>query len=92
MKKASDFEPTDNSNVINKAYLEKKLLEINGHFSFLEKDYNEVELQINKQSLKDILIQRAVTTTVQILLDIDLLDKYANADKVLNVFFVYHKR
>ena len=38
----------------------KKLLKINGHLSKLEEDYNEVELQNNKQSVEDILIQRAV--------------------------------
>ena len=59
------FEATDNSNVINKAYLDEKLKEIDGHISYLEKDYNEFKLQYNKQSVEDISIQRAVKTTRQ---------------------------
>ena len=52
----------------------------------MEKDYNEFELQYNKQSVVDLyenLIQRAVKTTVQILYDKGSFDKYAFADKVL---------
>ena len=35
-KITTNFEPTDNSDVINKGYLDDKLLEINGHLSKLE--------------------------------------------------------
>ena len=66
-KITTNFEPTDDPVVINKAYLDEKLLKINGHLSLLEKDYNEFKLQYNKQSVEDILIQRAVKTTIQIL-------------------------
>ena len=66
-KKTTHFEPTDNEDVINKAYLDSKLLKIDGHLSKLEKDFNEFKLQYNKQNVKDILIQRAVKTTIQIL-------------------------
>ena len=65
-KITTNFEPTDNSDVINKGYLDEKLLKINGHLSKLEKDYNEFKLQYNKQTVEDILIQRAVKTTIQI--------------------------
>ena len=41
-------EPTDNTDVLNKAYLDEKLLKIKGHISLLEKDYNEFELKYNK--------------------------------------------
>ena len=68
---------------INKGYLDDKLLKINGHLSNLKKDYNEFKLQYNKQSVEDILIQRAVKTTIQIFYDKSLFDNYANADKVL---------
>ena len=80
------FEPTDNSDVINKAYLDEKIKKIDGHISCIEKDYNEFKLQYNKQSVEDILIQRAVKTMIQILDDKGLFDKYANADKVLEYF------
>ena len=90
-KITTNFEPIDNSDVINKGYLDDKLLKINSHLSKLVKDFNEFKLQYNKQSVEDILIQRAVKTTIQILHDKGLFDNYANADKVLEDFFVYNK-
>ena len=57
-------------------------MKIYGHLSKLEKDYNEFKLQYNKQSVEEVLIQRAVKITIQILYDKGLFDKYANADKV----------
>ena len=87
-KITTNFEPTDNTDVINKGYLDEKLLKIDGHLSKLEKDYNELKLQYNKQNVEDILIQRAVKTTIQILYDKGLFDNYANADKVLEDFFL----
>ena len=80
-KLTTNFEPVDNSDVINKGFLDDKLLKINGHLSKLEKDYNEFNLQYNKQSVEEILIQRAVKTTIQILYDKGLFDKFQNADK-----------
>ena len=43
-------------------------------------------MQYNKQSVEDILIQKAVKTTIQILYDKGWFDSYANADKVLEDF------
>ena len=92
-KLTTNFEPFDNKDVINKAYLDEKLIKINGHVSKLEKDCNEFILQYNKQNVEDILIQRAVKTTIQILYDKGLFDNYANADKVLeNFLFVTRRR
>ena len=82
----TNFESVDNSDVINKSYLDEKLLKIDGHLPKLEKDYNEFKLQYNKQNVEDILIQRAVKTTLQILYDKGLFDKFQNADKVLEDF------
>ena len=59
-KITTKFEPSNNKNVLNKAYLDEKLSKIDGHLSFLEKNYNEFKLQYNKQSAEDFLIQRAV--------------------------------
>ena len=56
----TDFEAMDDSDVINKSYLHSKLLKIDSHLSKLEKDYKEFKLQYNKQSVEEILIQRAV--------------------------------
>ena len=87
----TNFETIDNADVINKGYLDEKLLKINGHLSKLEKDYDEFKKQHNKQSVEEILVQRAVKTTIQILYDKGLFDNYANADKALEDFFVYYK-
>ena len=91
-KITTNFEPVDNSDVINKGYLDEKLIKINGHLSKLEKDFNEFKLQYNKQSVEEILIQRAVKTTIQILYDKGLFDNYANADKVLEDFLFTTRR
>ena len=88
----TNFEPVDNNDVINKGYLDSKLLNINGYLSNLEKDYNEFKLQYNKQNVEDILIQRAVKTTIQILYDKGLFANYANADKVLDDFLFTTRR
>ena len=87
-KITTNFEPVDNSDVINKGYLDSKLLKIDGHLSKLEKDYNEFKLQYNKQNVEEVLVQRAVKTTIQILYDKGLFDNFQNADKVLEDFFL----
>ena len=88
----TNFEPVNNSDVINKGYLDEKLIKINGHLSKLEKDFNEFKLQYNKQSIEEILIQRAVKTTIQILYDKGLFDHYTNSDKVLEDFLFTTRR
>ena len=91
-KITTNFEPVNNPDVINKGYLDEKLLKINGHLSKLEKDYNEFKKQYDKQAVEDILIQRAVKTTIQILYDKGLFDNYDNADKVLEDFLFTTRR
>ena len=91
-KPTTNFEPTDNSDVINKAYLDEKLKKINGHISYIEKDYNEFKRKNNKQSVEEILVQRAVKTTIQRLYDKGLFDNYVNADKVLEDFLIATRR
>ena len=91
-KITTNSEPVDNEDVINKGYLDEKMLNINGQLSNLEKDYNEFKLQYNKQSVVEILIQRAVKTTIQILYDKGLFDNFQNADKVLEDFLFTTRR
>ena len=91
-KLTTDFEAVDDSDVINKSYLDEKLIKINGHISKLEKSYNEFKLQYNKQNVEDILIQRAVKTTVQILYDKGLFDNFQYADEVLEDFLFTSRR
>ena len=91
-KLTTNFEPIDNSDVINKGYLDSKLLKINGHLSKLEKDYNDFKQQYNKQNVEEILVQRAIRTTIQILYDKGFFDNYTNADKLLEDFLLTTKR
>ena len=91
-KRTTDFEAVGDKDVINKGYLDSKILKKDGHLSNLEKDYNEFNLQNNKQNLEDIFIQRAVKTTIQIVYDQGLFDNYANADKVLEDFLFTIRR
>ena len=77
----TNFKPTDDQNVINKTHLDEKSKKLNGQLSKLEKNYNEIVLQYNKQSLEIILLQKAVKTTIQILYDKGLFGNYANAEK-----------
>ena len=58
----------------------------------MEKDFNEFKLQYNKQPIEEILIQRAVKTTIQILYDKGLFANYANADKVSEDFLFTTRR
>ena len=91
-KITTNFELINNEDVINKTHLDKKLKKIDGHISYIEKYYNEFKLQYNKQNIEDILIQRAVKTTIQILYDKSLFDNYANADKVSEDFLFTTRR
>ena len=92
-KLTTNFEPVNNSDVINKGYLDDKLLKINSQISKLEKDYNEFKKQYIKQSVEEILIQRAVKTTIQMLYDKGLFDNFQNADKVLeDLLFTTRRR
>ena len=91
-KITTNFKHVDDSDVINKGYIDSKLLKIDGHLSKLEKDYNEFILQYNKQNVEEILIQRSVKTTIQILYDKGLFDKFQNADKVLEDFLFTTRR
>ena len=68
------------------------MIKVNGHLPKLEKDYNEYKLHYNKQNVEDILIQRAVKTTIQILYDKGLFDNFQNADKVLEDFLFTTRR
>ena len=91
-KITTNFEPVNDGDVIDKAYLDSKLLKIDVHIYLLEKDYNEFKLQYNKQSVEEIFIQRAVKTTKQILHDKSLFDNYANVDNFLEDFLFVTRR
>ena len=63
-KITKNFEPVNDQGVINKSDLDEKLKKTAGHISFIENDYNQFKLQYNKQSVEELLVQRAVETTI----------------------------
>ena len=91
-KLSTKFEPTDEKDVINKAYLDQKLSKIDGHLSLLEKDYNEFKTLSDKQSIEEVLVQRALKTTIQILYGKVIFDNFPIADEVLQHFLFVTRR
>ena len=64
--------------------MDEQILTTKSHISLLEKNFIEFKLNYSKQSIEEVLIQRAVKTTFQILYDKGLFDNNNNADEVLN--------
>ena len=91
-KITTNFELIDNSDVIKKGYLDEEIKKTNGRIAYIKKDYNEFKKQYNKKPVEEILVQKAVKTTIQILYDKHLFDNYANADKVLEKFLFTTRR
>ena len=92
MIRTTNFEPSNDEDVINNAYLDQKLSKKDGHLSLLENDYNEYKILTKKQSMEEVFIQRAVKTTIQILYDKGLFDNFPNADKVSKEFLIVVRR
>ena len=61
---------------------------IQGQISYIEKDYNEFKILIKE----DLLIERPVTTTIQILYDKGLFGNYSNADEVSKIFLIVERK
>ena len=92
-KLTTNSKPSDDADVINKDYLDQKNNKKNCHIFYIENDYNEYKLQNYKQSVEEVLVERAAETRTQILYDKGLYDNYANADEVLEDFlFVLRRR
>ena len=91
-KTTTDFEPPNNENVINKIYLNEKIVKHKRSHIISRENYNEFKLQYIKQSVEEILIQKAFKTTIQIFYGKGLFDKYANAAKVLEIFLFVTRR
>ena len=91
-KIATNFKPTKDEDVKNKSYLDEKLSKREGHISILEKDYNEIILLNNKQSVDEVLIQGAVKTKIQIIFDKGLFVVFPNPDNVLENFLFVERR
>ena len=85
------FESINNEDVIDKTYLGEERLK-NGHLSLLEKSCNEFKIQNKKQFVEEVLNQRIVKLTIQILYDTTLFDIFENSDEVLKDFSFVTKR
>ena len=90
-KPTKHSETTKDIDVINRGYLDGKLIKLNDHLSLVEKN-NQIKIQYNKESVEETSIQRAVKTTLQILCDKGLLDNFPNSDKVFKVFLFITRR
>ena len=49
-----NFELSDDSDVINNAYLDENFSMVEGRVSYVEKSYNEIKLPSNKQSVEEV--------------------------------------
>ena len=87
----ANFEPSSDEAAIDKAYLDRNLSKIEG--PFFAEGYIEFKLLCNKQSVQEVLIQKAVKMTMQILYDKVLFDNYNHANDVIkNFLFVVRRR
>ena len=68
-KITTNFKASNPDYAINKAYLEQNLSKIDAHISLSEKEYNDFKLLSNKQAIEEVLIQRSVKTTIQLMYD-----------------------
>ena len=92
-KITTNFEPSNDKNVVNKAYLVIIFIQIRGHILFMEKNLiNLIFVNDKKKHTDDkFLIEKAVKATIQKPDDKRLFDNYDNADEVLSDFFIEDK-
>ena len=88
-EKLAKTETSDDSDVKDKAYLDTKISKIEHQISTMQKEYNGIKLHSNKQSGKEILIEKVVETNIQTLYDKGSFDNFSNRYEVLrNHIFV----
>ena len=88
----TNFELPYDEDVINEAYLDKKIQKRGSFIDFRKKQ--EFKARNNKQSVEEVLTQRVVKTTMQILYDKGLFDNcnHGNAYEVLEDFMFDERR
>ena len=64
-KLTTNFEPSNDEDVINKTYLDASFSKLESLILILQKEYNELEIFINKRSVEEVLVQKVVRTTIQ---------------------------
>ena len=85
-KKTTNFVPSNDDDVVNKAYLDTKRSKRECQISYIQKDYNEVNLHNNKQSVEEFLTEGAMRMTFQILHGKGLSDNCDNAVEMTKDF------
>ena len=83
---------SSDEDVMNKAYLDEKLSNIEDHLSFLEKNYIEFKLKNDEQSVEEVPILRVLKTTMQMLHDNGLFGGFSNEKDVFVDFLFVEKR
>ena len=86
-KITTNFEPSDDSELVNIVYLDGKFSKMETCIIYREKNYKEFQLRNDKQ-MEQVLIGIAVKTTIQILHDKGLFDIYYNAHEVLKDYLL----
>ena len=88
--KTTNFKAVNYDDVLNKSYLDKRLSKVEGQISYIEKRYKDF-IPHNKE---DLLIERAVGTTIQILYDKGSFDNYnnGNAHEVIKNYLITERR
>ena len=83
-KITTKFEPSNDDDIVSKAYLDTKTSKIEGHISFTGTAFNEIKSveRSNKQSDEGFSIERVVKSILQMFHDKGLIDDYDNADEV----------
>ena len=86
-KITTNFGPSDDSDVSSKTNLDTKLSKTVGSSSIIGNNYNELKFRNDKQS-EAVLLEIAVKTTIQILYDKGLFDKYDSAYGVIKDYLL----
>ena len=81
------FEPHENEDVVNNAYINTEIFKVEAHLSLIEKIILNLNcIALKKQTNDEFLIGKAVKTTSQKLSSEELLDNYGNSDEVLKSY------
>ena len=85
-KRKTKFEASNPENVTNKGFSDTNLSKTECQISYIEKDYDELNLLGNQQSVEKILIQGAVKTTIQKRYDLGSFDNCPKTHRFLYDF------
>ena len=75
-KRTTSFESSDIEVVVNEAHMDVEKSTVEGYISYTEKGFIEFILRNDKQSEKEVSIERAVKKTIPILYHLGIFDQY----------------